>query len=331
MDGPRGPRVRHGSREDDRRPRRGGRSEGGTTSRDRPSCASPTRRTPSLYLLLAFPAMAGALLGVPLVAGELDGRDKPAGLDPGDHPDAVVGHQVVRWSGSRSSCSAGSSPSSPSGGPTTSWRSGAGDGLFWNSLSPGNSRIDPQLFSTTGVTPIAYTLFAFALGTALGALLRRVSLAAIGTFVIYGIVALVMVSTIRPILAPQDVHPDPMAHREHCRLRDPDGAGNLVPRARVRVPARVPPIRPRPSADTARPPVRERAERGRRCFERYGIVPGEFVPAGFPLLGAAVAGGADLLGGRCPPALRRRSPRSGVGGRRSGATGRRAQVADGSR
>ena len=81
--------------------------------------------------------------------------------------------------------------------------------MLQNVLNPGNSRIDPDLFSTTGVAPIAYTLFAFALGTALGAVLRRVSLAAIGTLVIYGVLALVMVSTVRPALVPQTFIPTP--------------------------------------------------------------------------------------------------------------------------
>jgi len=66
-----------------------------------------------------------------------------------------------------------------------------------------NGRIQPTLFAVTGVAPVAYTLFAFSLGVALGAILRRTSWAVVGTVVGYTAVALLMVFSIRPSLASQ--------------------------------------------------------------------------------------------------------------------------------
>jgi len=177
-----------------------------------------------LYLLLAFPAVAGALLGAPLVAGELDGATNRLAWTQGITRTrwlvtkwAVVGIPVVLLGWLLAL--------------VTQWWShhvivvGIPVGVFMSALDSGFSRIDPQVFSTTGLVPVAYTLFAFALGTALGALLRRVSLAAIGTFVIYGVLALVMVSTVRPALAPQTFIPTPWP-TEHV-------AGLVIPEARA--------------------------------------------------------------------------------------------------
>jgi hypothetical protein len=50
-------------------------------------------------------------------------------------------------------------------------------------------------------------VFAFSLGTALGALLRRVSWSIVATVVVYAAVSLVMATTIRPVLAPQTFVP----------------------------------------------------------------------------------------------------------------------------
>lgn len=161
-----------------------------------------------VYLLLAFPAMAGALLGAPLVAGELDGATNRLAWTQGITRTrwlvtkwAVVGIPMVLLGWFLALI-------------TQWWYHhvivvGPGGGVFGTVLNSGVSRIDPQSFSTTGLAPVAYTLIAFALGTALGALLRRVSLAAIGTLVIYGLLALVMVSTVRPTLLPQTFIPTP--------------------------------------------------------------------------------------------------------------------------
>jgi ABC-2 family transporter protein len=63
--------------------------------------------------------------------------------------------------------------------------------------------IQPQFFPVTGLAPIGYTAFAFSLGVASGVVVRKVSWAIAGTVVIYAVVALLMVTVIRPNLAPQ--------------------------------------------------------------------------------------------------------------------------------
>ena len=66
-----------------------------------------------------------------------------------------------------------------------------------------SSRIQPTLFAVTGLVPAAYTLFAFSLGAALGAILCRTSWAVVGTVVGYTAIAFLMVFSIRPLLASQ--------------------------------------------------------------------------------------------------------------------------------
>lgn len=152
-------------------------------------------------LLLAFPCLVGALLGVPLVAGEL-----------GDHTNRLVWTQRItrtRWLSTKWWVV---------GLPllllstllvlATQWWShlvvGYGLAQVFGviSFAPG-SRMAPEVYSVTGVVPVVYALFAFALGTALGAILRRVSWAIVGTVVVYGLVSFVMVTTVRPNLAPK--------------------------------------------------------------------------------------------------------------------------------
>ena len=149
-------------------------------------------------LLLVFPCLVGALLGVPLVAGEL-----------GDHTNRLAWTQRItrtRWLSTKWWVV---------GLPilllttllvlATQWWSHLAYGY---GLAPvfgftGGSRIAPEVYSVTGIVPVCYTLFAFALGTFLGAILRRVSWAIVGTVVGYGLVSFVMVTSVRPDLAPK--------------------------------------------------------------------------------------------------------------------------------
>jgi hypothetical protein len=64
-------------------------------------------------------------------------------------------------------------------------------------------RIQPQFFPITGLAAIGYTAFAFSLGVAFGVVVRKVSWAITGTVVVYTVVALLMVSVVRPNLAPK--------------------------------------------------------------------------------------------------------------------------------
>jgi hypothetical protein len=71
-------------------------------------------------------------------------------------------------------------------------------GFFGN-----GGRMQPGVFPAVGVVPVAYALFAFALGSTLGALVRRTTWAAAATFLFYGLALLVVTTTVRPVLAPQ--------------------------------------------------------------------------------------------------------------------------------
>jgi hypothetical protein len=64
-------------------------------------------------------------------------------------------------------------------------------------------RIEPQFFPITGLAAVGYTAFAFSLGVAFGVVVRKVSWAIAGTVVVYTVVALLMVSVVRPNLAPK--------------------------------------------------------------------------------------------------------------------------------
>jgi hypothetical protein len=167
-------------------------------------------------VLLAFPCVLGLLLGVPLVAGELD-----------DRTNRLVWTQQIsrtRWL-------------------TTKWwvvgfplvvlvailtvvaqwwahHVGANgiSAIFGPEFYGASGKMQPEVFSATGVVPLAYTVFAFALGTALGALLRRVSWAIVATLVVYAAVSLFMITTIRPDLAPQTFVPFSQTGGDESRL-----------------------------------------------------------------------------------------------------------------
>jgi hypothetical protein len=157
-------------------------------------------------VLLAFPCLLGVILGVPLVAAELDDRTNRLAWTQQisrtrwlstkwwvvGTPLVVLSAVVVvaaQW-----------------------WLHHVGDtGLSANigsELSGGASdRMQPEEFSVTGVVPLAYTVFAFALGTSLGALLRRVTWSIFATLLLYTVASLVMVTMVRPDLAPRTFVP----------------------------------------------------------------------------------------------------------------------------
>ena len=71
----------------------------------------------------------------------------------------------------------------------------------------GTGRLQPLYFPITGLAMCAYTLFAFALGAALGAVLRKTSWAIVGTVVLYTAVSVLVLLFVRPSLAPQTFVP----------------------------------------------------------------------------------------------------------------------------
>jgi hypothetical protein len=156
-------------------------------------------------LLLMVPCLLGVLLGVPLVAGEL-----------ADHTNRLAWTQGIsrtRWLATKWLML---------GVPLVAltgvllafsdwWTTrisgvtfGSVVGLIDSGLGAfGNSHIQPVTYSVTGVVPIAYTVFALALGCAFGALIRRIPWAVVFTVLVYGLALFTMVTTVRPVLAPQ--------------------------------------------------------------------------------------------------------------------------------
>ena len=148
-------------------------------------------------LLLFLPCLIGVVLGAPLIAGEY--RDRTNRL-AWTQSISRTRWTVTKWwvVGLASVVLAAALV------PVAQWWSGRTSLQFGVSLFGfAFGRIQPHTFAVTGVAPVAYTLFAFALGVTLGALLRRTAWAVVGTVVIYGLLALLMATTIRPVLAPQ--------------------------------------------------------------------------------------------------------------------------------
>jgi hypothetical protein len=153
-------------------------------------------------LLLLLPCLVGVVFGAPLVAGELEHKTNRLAWTQGISRTRwfvskclVVGlilvglaallAVVAQW-----------------------WSSHTFDAQGFSldvghlHLGTGETRIGPQYFAITGIVPVAYTLFAFGLGAALGAFVRRTSWAIVGTVVGYTAVALLMVLVVRPSLVP---------------------------------------------------------------------------------------------------------------------------------
>ena len=151
-------------------------------------------------VLLALPCLLGVLLGVPMVAAELD-----------DHSNRIAWTQHIsrtRWLSTKWWVIG--LPLMILSAPVvlvTEWWSHhavtSGIGPVYGPDYFGASRVQPESFSVTGIAPVAYTLFAFALGAAIGALLRRVSWAIVGTVLVFGVVSLTMTTAVRPNLAPK--------------------------------------------------------------------------------------------------------------------------------
>ena len=156
-------------------------------------------------LLLLMPCLLGVLLGVPLVAGELTDRTNRLAWTQGISRSRwlttkwlVLGVPLVALAGGLLAVS-------------DWWVTRVGGVAFGSVigvLDPNygfldSSHVAPVTFSLTGLVPVAYTVFAVALGCAMGALLRRVPWAAVATVVVYGLAILTMVTSVRPVLAPQ--------------------------------------------------------------------------------------------------------------------------------
>jgi hypothetical protein len=148
-------------------------------------------------ILLALPCALGAAFGAPLVASELEHHTNRLMWTQGI---SRVRWFLSKWAGLAVIVVALVALLTLE---TQWWTSHVFEVSSLN-VSPGNfGRLSPDFFPISGVAAVAYTLFALSLGTAAGALLRRTPLAIAATVVVYAVVALVMVVSIRPNLAPQ--------------------------------------------------------------------------------------------------------------------------------
>jgi len=143
-------------------------------------------------LLFLVPCVLGIVLGAPLVAGELQAHTNRLAWTQSISRSRwlvikwlVVGLSVVALVALMQ--------------VVVQWWSGHVLVNFLETSSlPGTDRISPRLFGITGIVPLAYALFAFALAAALGAILRRTVWAVVGTIVGYTAAAILMVFNIRP-------------------------------------------------------------------------------------------------------------------------------------
>lgn len=157
------------------------------------------------YLLLAFPCVLGGILGVPLVAAELEDRTNRLAWSQSISRTRwlftklwVVGLPIVGLSILVALV-------------TQWWTNKVGPvgivSIFGPVAFGGSGRMQPQMFSVSGIAPIAYSLFAFSLGTMMGSIMRRVAWSIVATIVVYVIALAVVVTTVRPNLAPRSFVP----------------------------------------------------------------------------------------------------------------------------
>ena len=150
-------------------------------------------------LLLFLPCLLGMVFGAPLVAGELEHYTNRLAWTQGISRTKWL---IVKW------CVVGLSLVTVVALITliAQWWTGHAAERFvsnFSELAPGGGPLQPLYFPITGLASSAYTLFAFALGTALGAVIRKISWAIVGTVVIYTAVSVLVVLFVRPSLAPQ--------------------------------------------------------------------------------------------------------------------------------
>lgn len=151
------------------------------------------------FLLLFVPCLLGMVFGAPLVAGELEHSTNRLAWTQGISRTRWL---IVKW------CVVGLTLVSVVALLTliTQWWIGhAAERVNFSPIEQGlgGTPIHPVFFPITGLAFSAYTLFAFALGTALGAVIRKTSWAIVSTVVVYTAISVVAVLFVRPSLAPQ--------------------------------------------------------------------------------------------------------------------------------
>jgi ABC-2 family transporter protein len=162
----------------------------------RPGFASLSNQATAIDLiLLALPCLLGVIFGAPLVAGEMEQHTNRLAWTQGVSRTTWL---TVKW-GTLAVVLLSFVTALTL---VAQWWSGHWAGIF--GVGGHNSRIDPLLFPATGASPIAYTLFSFALGALLGSVLRKRAWAIVGLVGIYVVVSVVMVLFVRPSLASKE-------------------------------------------------------------------------------------------------------------------------------
>lgn len=156
-------------------------------------------------LLFAAPLLVGVLLGVPLVAGELEHDTVLLLFTQGISRTRWL---VIRWLTLLAPVVVVASAFALFGN-WWYWHVQMGPNVGPpNTIVAGVSRIQPGNFDDMGIVPIAYAVFALALGTAIGAVLRRAIWAALATIVGFVAVRVSFRQLIRPHLAPLLFQPE---------------------------------------------------------------------------------------------------------------------------
>jgi hypothetical protein len=136
-------------------------------------------------LLLLLPALVGAFWGAPLVAREIE-----------------TGTQRLAWVQSVTRNRWLATKLAMLGGSSVALTAALSLALTWWSLPRDRlgSRFTPEVFAERGVVPIAYAAFAFALGVAAGAVLRRTIPAMVAALLGFLAVRELVATAIRPHL-----------------------------------------------------------------------------------------------------------------------------------
>ena len=144
------------------------------------------------FLLLFVPCLLGIVFGAPLVAGEIEHFTNRLLWTQGISRTRWL---LVKWGAIALVLVALVALMSL----VSQWWTGhAIERISANLSGLDGGRLQPTYFPITGLALSAYTLFAFALGTALGALFRKTSWAAVGTVVLYTAVSLLLLLVVRP-------------------------------------------------------------------------------------------------------------------------------------
>jgi hypothetical protein len=148
------------------------------------------------FLLLFVPCLLGIVFGAPLVVGEFEHSTNRLVWTQGISRTKWI---VVKW------CTLGLLLLVLVSALTliTQWWTGHSEEPSLDLLVIGIGRLQPLFFPITGLAMSAYTVFAFAVGAVLGAVIRKTSWAIVGTVALYAVVAVVMVLFVRPSLEPQ--------------------------------------------------------------------------------------------------------------------------------